>query len=491
MTHTAALAEIADALPHLVGVFDREGRFRHQNQAYEAWYGRPRSEMLGRTLRELLGNEAGPLLPHLTRALGGERADFQETVRYPTGDRVVRGAYIPCRDASPGAAVVAFIMDVTGEVRHEAALRRELAAVETLSRSAASLLGQVDRPRLLQAITDDATALSGAAFGAFFHRPEDPGTAPGRLDAFSGAPREAFEPLRDRGPSSPVSAHPGVVRSDDVRVDRRFDGTPLGDGGAPGRLSAVSYLSVPVVARDGGVLGALVLGHPEPGRFGPVEERMVTGLAAHAGIALETARLFEASERSREAANRAERRFRFLAEASEVLASSLDYEVTVEAALQAALGAGFADLAAADLARPDGGFEPLVQVARDEEVLATLRAVWESHPPDPDAEIGSSRVLRTGIGELIAEVPPALLASVARDEEHRRLLERLALRSVVLAPMNARGRTFGVLWLARRAPHGAPYDAEDLALASRLGERVALAIDHAELYRAGRRRGAR
>jgi signal transduction histidine kinase/CheY-like chemotaxis protein len=68
----------------------------------------------------------------------------------------------------------------------------------------------------------------------------------------------------------------------------------------PGHVPVRSYLGVPVASRSGTVLGALVFGHPEPGRFQARHERLVLGLAAQAAVAIDNARLFQAVQSANE-----------------------------------------------------------------------------------------------------------------------------------------------------------------------------------------------
>jgi signal transduction histidine kinase len=75
----------------------------------------------------------------------------------------------------------------------------------------------------------------------------------------------------------------------------------------PGHLPVCSYLAVPVVSRSGGVLGGLFFGHAERARFNARHERIVTGIAGWAAVAMDNARLFESERRARQEAEAASR----------------------------------------------------------------------------------------------------------------------------------------------------------------------------------------
>ncbi|HWN71212.1 MAG TPA: response regulator [Haliangium sp.] len=186
--------------------------------------------------------------------------------------------------------------------------RQETAVNEALHRVAASFASELDQQKLLQLVTDEVTALTGAQFGSFFFNAtrEDGGAY--LLYTLSGAPPEAFAgfPMPRATPLfGPTYRGEGVIRLDDVRQDPRYG--KMGKQPA-GHLPVVSYLAVPVVGKGGEVLGGLFFGHGEPGRFTEVHERIARGLAAHAAAALEKARLYEALRVSEVRAREADQR---------------------------------------------------------------------------------------------------------------------------------------------------------------------------------------
>ena len=158
-----------------------------------------------------------------------------------------------------------------------------------------SLVAELDLDRLVQAVTDAATRLSGAAFGALFYNMVDDRGEAYSLYTLSGVPREAFEhyPMpRKTAVFGPTFDGAGPVRSDDITLDPRYGHNAPHHGMPRGHLAVRSYLAVSVVARSGEVIGGLFLGHPEPGIFTEREEQLLKGLAAHAAVAIDNARLF-------------------------------------------------------------------------------------------------------------------------------------------------------------------------------------------------------
>ncbi|AKF03651.1 GAF domain-containing protein [Sandaracinus amylolyticus] len=184
---------------------------------------------------------------------------------------------------------------------------------DVLLRIGAELAREPDVTRVVQRVTDEATAAVGAQFGAFFYNVEDRRGESYMLYALSGVPREAFArfPMpRKTEIFAPTFDGVGPVRYDDVRKSGRFGRNPPHHGMPEGHLPVVSYLAVPVIARsDASVLGGLFFGHAEPGRFTERDERLCVAIAGHASFAIENARLFERLRRD-------EAKHRLVAEAS-------------------------------------------------------------------------------------------------------------------------------------------------------------------------------
>ena len=174
------------------------------------------------------------------------------------------------------------------------------------------------------------------------------------------------------------------------------------------------------------------------------------------------------------------RESRFLAEASRILSSSLDYRETL-AKVARLVVPRLADWCVVDVLEDDGGITNVATAHRDPEKVALARRWRERYPPDADAERGTPQVLRTGQPELVPEIPFALIEEAARDEEHREMLRSLDLASYMVVPLAARGRMLGAISLVTESS-GRRYGPEDLELAEDLAARAALAVDNARLY---------
>ena len=178
---------------------------------------------------------------------------------------------------------------------------------------------------------------------------------------------------------------------------------------------------------------------------------------------------------------RAERALRLLADASEQLGSTLDYEATLQTVARL-LVPEHADYCLIDVFGEDGRLHRLAAAHADRAKEALL-GISRSYPPDLQAGTSPlAAALSARRAELVAEVTPAWIEGSARDAEHRRLVEQLAPRSVMLVPLVARGEALGLLSIVA-AESGRRYTPRDLGFAEDLARRCAAAIDNARLFR--------
>lgn len=201
----------------------------------------------------------------------------------------------------------------------KAELVAERALLDGIARIAPLLASELDGDRLMQRLTDEATAIVGAQFGAFFYNVTRATGESYMLYTLSGAPREAFDKFgmpRNTQIFAPTFAGNGVVRSDDIRSDPRYGKNPPHQGMPTGHLPVVSYLAVPVRSMTGAVLGGLFFGHPERAVFGDREERAVLALSGLAGPALDNARLFRTLGQREADLQAANTRYRLVTEAT-------------------------------------------------------------------------------------------------------------------------------------------------------------------------------
>ena len=211
----------------------------------------------------------------------------------------------------------------------EQARAEEARRSRALNRIAEAIGAGHDADALVQTVVDGGVELTGAQFGAFFYNVVASDGESYTLYSLSGAPRSAFEgfPMpRNTAVFAPTFNGEGVVRSDDITQDPRYGKNAPRKGMPEGHLPVRSYLAVPVVTRDGAVLGGLFFGHSETGRFDAHTETLLVGLAAQAAVAIESVRSRDAANTELVQRRDAEERLKFALDSGRLGSWELDVE---------------------------------------------------------------------------------------------------------------------------------------------------------------------
>jgi PAS domain S-box-containing protein len=180
------------------------------------------------------------------------------------------------------------------------------------------------------------------------------------------------------------------------------------------------------------------------------------------------------------ARRQAEDRLRFLAEASNRLASSLDYQTTLDNITRLTVPF-LADACLIDLVEEDGSLRTAAAAHADPGKQDGLRLLSLPSPRGGGAGRGVPAVIQSGRPQLYPGLSEALLATLAKDPDQAQLLRGLGLKSLLILPLVVQGRTLGAVSLL--ATRGRRFPPTDLDLAIDLANRVALAVDNARLYR--------
>ncbi|HOL70805.1 MAG TPA: PAS domain S-box protein [Bryobacteraceae bacterium] len=248
-----------------------------------------------------------------------------------------------------------------------------------------------------------------------------------------------------------------------------------------------SALAVPFRSQ-GKLSGGLWFFRREPQPFDESEIWAASALANLAAAAIGAANLYEDQKRMRAEAQAAERRAAFLADATALLGSSLDYETTLAQVARMAVPR-IADWCAVSMVETDGSVRQLAVAHSDPARAQSLRNLAQRYPLPPDSPFGVPHVLRTGESEIVSAVTDTVLAVAARSEEQLEMLRNLGIVSYMCVPVVARGRTLGAISFLSTQP-GRHYGRDDLAIAEHLGRRAGLAIDNARLYATAHRERA-
>jgi signal transduction histidine kinase len=170
---------------------------------------------------------------------------------------------------------------------------------------------------------------------------------------------------------------------------------------------------------------------------------------------------------------------KFLADASTLLTTSADPLSALRTLARLAVPT-LADWCTVDLLDDDGQIQRVAVEHLDPRKSAAATALARRHPPRADSEAGVARVIRTGESELVPEVTPEVLRSVASTPGHLKLLQELGICSVMLVPLKARLRVLGAIIFVS-AESRRRFSQEDLEIAEELAARAALVIENSKL----------
>ncbi|MCY1016667.1 PAS domain-containing protein [Pyxidicoccus sp. MSG2] len=416
-----------DAAPVLLSYVDRDERYRFCNQTYERWFGVPREQVLGRSVREVLGDSAyQAALPHLRAALSGQPVRFERAMPYRDGGtRVVQADYLPHVDVDGRVAgYVGMISDIT-----------ELRRGEEAGRFARQLRESEDRLRL---------ALEGADLGTW-----DRELLTGHRN-FSARSLELLglsaASVLDREQLMGC-VHPEDRPRVDAALRAAFDSK--GDG---------------CFRTDFRVVGPLVKEERWLSAFGRVHFDAHRRPLRIIGILQD----ITTSRRSRLRADR-------LAAVSSALSRALRPEEVASVVVREGAAALEAVAASLVLLSEDGAsFELRAAHGFPEGVLES----WRRFPVD--TPVMYREAVRTGRPMLYPD-----LEDLFRDYPGLRDEPSLLGRAFAALPLRVDGRTLGAFGFS--FAHAQRFEPEQLQFMESLGQQCALALERARLYEAERR----
>jgi PAS domain S-box-containing protein len=328
---TGLLAAIIESADECILSKDLKGVITSWNRACEMVLGYPAAEVIGTTIYNMVPeyrhDEESEIIHRISQ---GERIERYETERVAKDGRVIPMLLTisPIRDKAGTIVGCSSIMyDITEQKREAERLREEKDIVQAIHSIGKTLSANLDLHEVVQAVTDAATDLCGAQFGAFFYNVYDAEGGSYMLYTISGVDRSAFEgfPMpRNTEIFGPTFSGRATILLDDVKQDPRYGKNPPYNGMPEGHLPVTSYLAVPVRSQKGDVIGGLFFGHSQPGVFKERHARIVEGLASHAAIAMDNARLYGEAQLALAERDRLLEREQRLREAAEDASRSKD-----------------------------------------------------------------------------------------------------------------------------------------------------------------------
>jgi PAS domain S-box-containing protein len=463
----ARLAAIVESSDDAILTKDREGIITSWNPAAERMYGHSAEEAVGQPIAILIPrHRAGEELRILERVLAGEHVDHYESERVHRSGRLLRVSISvsPLVDESGefiGASVIA--RDIT-------ALDRTREFAERLHELTRALSNEISKDGAIKCLLDQAVGGLGADAGAVglvdstgreIELVGSVGYTEAGISDWQRFPLDADVPM-----SIAVRTGEAIWTESADELARRYSAL------AGANIMFASLAVIPLAVEE--PFGAVALSFGSHHQFAPPERTFLVTAAQQAAQTLDRARLYEIERLGRQ-------RLSFLADASELLAGSLDPETTLRNLADLAIH-DVADWCAIDLVDQDGGLRNVATAHIAPDKVRLANDLRERYPVDPDAPTGVPNVIRTGQSEIYPEIPDELLVEAAKDDEHLRLMRDLGLASGMVVPLEARGRVFGAMTLIA-SESGRRYGDSDLELAEDLARRAALAIDNSMLFR--------
>ncbi len=190
----------------------------------------------------------------------------------------------------------------------------------------------------------------------------------------------------------------------------------------------------------------------------------------------------------RAAAAKAESQQGFLSKASQILASSLDYQQTLTQIARLAVPE-LADWSAIDMFNDENQVFRLAVVHQDPSKIKWAYEISQKYPLNMEDKTGLAKVLKEGVPEFYPEITDEMMVAGALDEEHLKLMKDLSLKSLMIVPLKNLEKTIGAITLVS-AESGRLFSEQDLSLATDLARRASLAVFNAKLYNLAERNAA-
>jgi PAS domain S-box-containing protein len=423
--------------PAAAWITDRSGKILYLSQTYFRFFQLPTQDVMGKTASDLYAQEVAQPLLDATRQVADTQKVMESITAVPRPDGTV-GEFLVYRFPIPKEYEDSITEPLVGGVAIDITERQ--VALRERQRAEAALQESEARFRLLAANSTDIISCHSIDGQILYVSPASHLVLGYKPEELEGCPSAELVDLGDLADRAKMSSNPSNL-PDIYTLTHQL------------RHKAGHFIWLETTVK--------AIRDPQTGEI--VE--------------------CQASSRDITERRRAEDRLRFLAEASDILASSLDYEATLVGMAQLAVPT-IADWCVVDILTEDRSIHRLA-VAHGDPTKRELVERLRPHTPDLAQLGGVAEILRSGKPRIAVEISPAQIQAVACNAEHLELLKSLEPKSGMCIPVIAREQVMGVITLVSSQPSRC-YEAADLVLAEELACRVAIAVDNARLYQEAR-----
>ncbi|MCC6790650.1 MAG: PAS domain-containing protein [Thermomicrobiales bacterium] len=467
---------VADNLPALVSYVDTDYRYRFVNRRYAEWFGRPSSDMIGRRVSDVTragGSES--VMRRLELAMSGQPVRYDVEVDFPAaGARHVEIDYVP--DIGPEGEVrgaVALIVDITERER----IQRRVARLSELT---SALAGALTEDEVAECIVRLGVAALNGGAGAVLSRSDGGVELTIRaIEGFGGGFRAGDRLAADADScfgSSVAVDRPYLMRTWDERIVALPGQESLG-----AELPRGAFAVVPLTI-DGRRLGAFAVAFADERAFPKDDVEFMMALAGVCAQAFDRARIYDAERQARAQAEADRARVAFLADASRILAASLDVDTELMRVMELA-AVSLADWCTTHLIDEDGRLRRIGSAHRDPDKRDAVHRLETEYAILPGSFWPSARAaIASAHSWFDPVIEPDRLAVEIPDERYRALLDEIGFAGEMVVPLIAGGRMFGAMSF-NRSSNSPAFTIADLRLAEELCSRTALAIENARLLK--------
>ena len=459
---------LLEALTLAAVTVDTGGRVVHANRAAAEFFSLPAARLIGCSAAEVLFEqpEQGSADEVLRKVLGGGRWEGELPV--VGRDRGARRTLVALSPLLEDGRVDGLLLTAEDMGSSRGRAQRLAERLTRLARVTAELLLADDLPSVTKIVVEHMADAAGATVASLSVLVDEETL---RLVGLRGGRPGAA----DRWETFPVEEHAGRAtaslpdeRSCSAAATRSSGRYPHIEAATDGERSLVC---LPLIVGDR-TLGVATMSFPGRRTFDSAEMEFFGVMADTCAQALDRVQALA------QAADQASK-LRFLAEATDELASSLDYESTLRNVARLAVP-WFADWCSIALGI-DGELRTLAVEHVDPDKVALAEEFGRALPADPDAPRGAYQVFRTGESELTPEITDEMLDAAVTDDEQRDMIRQLNLYSAhVRAAQGQRPGARGDHLGRRRG--GPALRPDDLAFGEDLARRAAVAIDNAQLH---------
>lgn len=171
----------------------------------------------------------------------------------------------------------------------------------------------------------------------------------------------------------------------------------------------------------------------------------------------------------------------YLAEASGILSSPLDYQTTLNTIAKLAVP-HIADWCAVDILDERGKLQQVAVAHKDPKKVKWAKELRKKQPIDMSAKSGVANVLRTGKPELYPLITDELLRASSKSEKEYKLTKSIGFTSAIVVPILSHRQPVGAITLVT-AETNRHYNEADLLMAKELATRASVAIQNSKLYK--------